>query len=159
VRIELRKTSVQRHELAIVRADGRRESVSCETRSVLVHDFIHYAVESEAKLDAGFWGSLARGRTLAEMNDRARVLDGPDAVEMAAEMATIERFVGALHGASKGVAAADVVAGIRRYAEGMNEPLPAWLTEALVVNVQERLRRLMGAWKATPHGGTLALDW
>jgi hypothetical protein len=155
VRIELRRISEQRHELAIVRADGGRESVGCETRSVLVHDFIHYAVEAEAGLDGGFWGSLARGRTLAEMNDRTRVPDGPDAHEMA----TIERFVGALHGASKGVAPAELVAGIQRYAAGMNEPLPAWLTEALVVNVQERLRRLMGAWKATPHGGTLALDW
>ena len=155
MRIELRKISEQRHELAIVRADGGRESVSCETRSVLVHDFIHYAVEAEAGLDGGFWGNLARGRTLAEMNDRARVPDGADG----GEMATIERFVGALHGASKGQAAAGLVAGIQRYAAALNEPMPAWLTEALVVAVQERLRRLMGAWNATPYGGTLALDW
>jgi hypothetical protein len=155
VRIALRKISDQRHELAIVRPNGRRESVTCETRSVLVHDFIHFAVEAEAHLDAGFWGSLARGRTLAEMNDRTRPPDGAGA----AEMATIERFVGALHGASKGLAAADVVAGIRRYAAGLNEPMPAWLTEPLVVAVQERLRRLMGAWNATPYGGIMALDW
>jgi len=155
VRIQLRKISDQQHELAIVRADGRRESVACETRSVLVHDFIHHAVEAEAKLDAGFWGSLARGRTLAEMNDRARPPSGDGAVEMA----TIERFVGALHGAAKGQGAADVVAGIERYAAGLNEPMPAWLTEAFVVAVQERLRRLLGAWNATPHGGTMELDW
>ena len=36
-------------------------------------------------------------------------------------MATIERFVGALHGAGKGQPAADVVAGIERYAAALNE--------------------------------------
>jgi hypothetical protein len=159
VRIQLRKVSDQRHELAIVRPDGRRESVACETRSVLLHDFIHYAVEAEAKVETGFWGRLARGRTLAEMNDRARPPSGDGAAKMATEMATIERFVGALHGAAKGQAAADVVAGIERYAAGLNEPMPAWLTETFVVAVQERLRRLVGAWNATPYGETLELDW
>ena len=155
MRILLRKVSDQRHELAIVRPDGGRESVSCETRSVLLHDFLHFAVEAAAGLTSGFWGSLARGWTLAEMNDRAR----PPSGDGDAEMATIERFVGALHGAAKGQAAAGVVAGIERYAAGLNEPMPAWLTETFVVAVQERLRRLVGAWNATPYGETLELDW
>jgi hypothetical protein len=67
--------------------------------------------------------------------------------------------VGALHGASKGVVAAELVAGIRRYADGVGEPMPSWLTEALVVDVQERLRHLVGAWRATPYGGTMTLAW
>ena len=161
VRILLRKVSDQRHELAIVRPDGRRESVSCETRSVLLHDFLHFAVEAAAGLSSGFWGSLARGWTLADMNDRARPPSGDLAAEAVTvtEMATIERFVGALHGAGKGQPAAEVVAGIERYAAAMNETAPPWLTEALVVDVQERVRRLVGAWNATPYGGTMELEW
>lgn len=157
VRILLCKVSDQRHDLAIVRPDGRRESVTCETRSVLLHDFLHFAVEAAAGLSSGFWGSLARGWTLAEMNDRARPPSGDGAAE--AEMATLERFVGALHGAGKGQPAAEVVAGIERYAAAMNETAPPWLTEALVVDVQERVRRLVGAWNATPYGGTMELEW
>jgi hypothetical protein len=97
MRILCRKISGEQHELAIVRPDGRRESLVCETRSVLMHDFIHHAVESAARLESGFWGLLARGRTLAEMNDRA----GLPSAEEAAEMAIVERFVGALSGAAK----------------------------------------------------------
>ena len=93
------------------------------------------------------------------MNDCARPPSGDSAAEAVTEMATIERFVGALHGAGKGQPAAEVVAGIERYAAAMNETAPPWLTEALVVDVQERVRRLVGAWNATPHGGTMELEW
>ena len=155
MRIVFRKISDERHELTIVRADGRRESLLCETRSVLMHDFIHYAVESAAGLETGFWGLLARGRTLAEMNDRA----GLPSADEAADMATVERFVGALSGAAKQVPAAQLIAGIRRYAGAMNSDVPPWLTEAAVVDAQERLRHLVGAWRATPAGAALELDW
>lgn len=55
VRIALRKISDERHDLTIVRGDGQRETVTCETRSVLVHDLLHHAVEAEAGLSYGFW--------------------------------------------------------------------------------------------------------
>jgi hypothetical protein len=159
MRILFRKIRGERHELAheltILRPDGRRESVLCETRSTLMHDFIHYAVEGAAHLETGFWGRLAAGRTLAEMNDRA----GLPAADEAAEMATVERFVGALSGATKGVPAAKLVAAVARYAAGTNDPVPRWLTEAVVVEAQERLRGLVGAWRATPPGAAVELDW
>jgi hypothetical protein len=156
VRILFRKIPGERqHELAIVRSDGRRESLLCETRSVLMHDFIHYAVESAAGIEAGFWGLLARGRTLAEMNDRA----GLPSAEEAAEMATVERFVGALSGAAKEVPAAELVAGLRRYAGAMDAAVPRWLTEAVVVDAQERLRGLIGAWRAAAAGAAVVLEW
>jgi hypothetical protein len=155
VRIFFRKVSGEQHELTIARPDARRESLLCETRSVLMHDFIHYAVESAAQLETAFWGLLAQGRTLAQMNDRA----GLPSAEEAAEMATVERFVGALSGAVKEVPAAQLIAGIRRYAGAMESDVPPWLTEAVVVDAQERLRRLVGAWRATPAGAALELDW
>jgi hypothetical protein len=155
MRILFRKIPGAHHELVIVHPDGRRESTLCETRSTLLHDFIHYAVEGAARLETGFWGRLAAGRTLAEMNDRAG-LPSPDE---AAEMATVERFVGALSGAAKGVPAAELVAAIARYASGTNDVAPPWLTEAVVVEAQERLRSLVGAWRATPPGAAVELDW
>ena len=155
MRILFRKISGERHELTIVRPDERRESLLCETRSVLMHDFIHYAVESAAQIETGFWGLLAHGRTLAQMNDRA----GLPSADEAAEMATVERFVGALSGAVKEVPAAELVAGIRRYAAAMDTEVPSWLTESLVVDAQERLRRLVGAWRATQAGAAVELDW
>jgi hypothetical protein len=159
VQIQLRKISDERHALRIVRADdgggGALDEVECETRSTLVHDLLHYAVESEAGLAGGFWGNLAAGLTLADMNDRTGAPLGGGASEMAA----IEQIVGALSGAVKGRSAAEMVAGMRRFAAALGATMPDWLTEPFVEAVQERMRRLLGHWRATPHGATMNLEW
>jgi hypothetical protein len=154
MRIAFVKLSDTQHALELVRARGRRERVVCETRSYLLHDFMHLAVESEARLTSGFWGKLAAGTTLAEMNDRTRS-SGPDSAELVA----IEQLVGALHGATKRRAPGELVARLRLNPESLAVPLPDWLTEELVVRVQARLRRLTGQWKATPYGGSLEVEW
>jgi hypothetical protein len=155
MRIQFCKISDERYELRIIRPDGSVEAAPCETRSTLVHDFLHFAVEQAAALSHGFWGILARGRTLADMNDRTGMSLGAEAPAIM----DVERLVGALSSAAKGVDALDVVAGIRRYYAAMDLVAPDWLAESLVRDVQERLRRLMGAWNATPYGGTMELDW
>jgi hypothetical protein len=149
--VVFRKMSEERHELEIVRDDGCRERVVCETRSYLVHDLLHYAVESEAEVRGGFWGSLANGKTLAEMNDRNAMMGG--------EMPIIERVVGALSGAVKGRSAAEMVAALDQHAAALGSTNPAWLTVELVAAVQERMRKLLGHWKATPFGGSMELTW
>jgi hypothetical protein len=155
MRIVLRKISDERHALEIERGDGRRDRVECETRSYLVHDLLHYAVESEAGLSTGFWGLLAKGKTLVDMNDRT----GRAMMEESQEMAVIEGVVGPLSGAVKGRSGAEMVAAFRRYWTALEtEPVP-WLTESFVIAVQERMRRLLGSWSATPFGGTMELDW
>lgn len=71
------------------------------------------------------------------------------------ELLVVERLVGALDGAAKGQDAAAVVAAVRRDDETSGVATPAWLTEALVRRVQERMRRLLGEWRATPS----AVQW
>jgi hypothetical protein len=154
MRVSFVKLTDERHALEIVRDDGRRERVECETRSYFLHDLLHFAVESEGGLTGGFWGRLAAGTTLAEMNDRTRPV-GPESPELLA----IEQLVGALHGATKGREADELVAGMRRFAEALGQGLPDWLTEPFVVRVKERLRRLVGHWNATPYGGSMDLDY
>jgi hypothetical protein len=155
MRIAFRKTSEERHVLEIVRPDGRREQEDCETRSYLAHDLLHYAVESEARLTGGFWGNLARGKTLADMNDRT----GRAMAEASAEMAVIERLVGALSGAVKGRSAKEMVTALAMYAEALGTTNPDWLTEPFVLAVQERMKKLLGQWKATPFGAAMELGW
>ena len=160
VRIELRKISDEAHELAIVRLagaldPGARESLRCETRSTLVHDLLHFAAEKEAGVQSGFWGTLAAGHTLADMNDRTGVALGAAGPDVMA----VERIVGPLSAALKGTSAADLVVRLRGYLAETGTPAPAWLTEAFVAAVQERMRRLLGAWRAVPFGESLHLDW
>ena len=155
VRILLRKLSNERHTLEIVRDDGRSEQMECETRSYLHHDLLHYAAEAEARLDDGFWGNLARGKTLAQMNERtgqAMAAEGP-------RMLAIEQVVGVLSAVVKGASANIVVAAFHDYATNAGFPIPGWMTEAFVSAVEERMSRLLGRWKATPCGDAMALQW
>jgi hypothetical protein len=151
MRIRLRKLSEERHELAISRDGASWETAECETRSYLTHDLLHYAVEAEAGVQSGFWGRLASGATLAEMNDRARAMEE--------EMAVIEQVVGALSASVKGRPAAEVVAGVKGFAWSVGRTIPPWLTEERVLAVQERMRRLVGRWTAMAHGAALELTW
>ena len=155
MRILFEKLSDERHRLVIERAPGAREALECETRSCLVHDLLHYAVESEARLATGFLGYLAAGKTLADMNDRT----GAAMTDAAPDMAAIEQLVGALHGSTKGIPAGELVAGIRRFAASLGATMPDWLTERFVVAVQDRMRRLQGHWRATTFGGVMDLPW
>jgi hypothetical protein len=151
MQIRFWKLSDERHELAVCRDRAAWEATDCETRSYLVHDLLHYAVESAAGLPSGFWGRLAAGATLAPMNDRTRSMD--------AEMAVIEQLVGALSMSVKGPPAAEVVARLQSFASSMGGTTPTFLTEDFVLAVQERMRQLLGRWKATPRGAALELTW
>jgi hypothetical protein len=155
MQILLTRLTDDQHRLEIVRADGSSEALTLETRSCLLHDLLHLAVESEAGFESGFWGCLARGKTLADMNDRT----GEAMKEHAADMATIEQAVGALTGAAKGVEAAVVMEGLHRWLEAQERQPPPWLDVAFIIRVQERMRRLMGHWRATRHGQTMAVTW
>jgi len=155
VRILFHKRSDERHTLEIVREDGRREAVDCETRSTLVHDLLHYATEAEAGLESGLWGNLARGKTLADVDDRSGAAMGAALPELMA----VERIVGALSAIAKGRSAREVAAGIQVWTEAAGLEVPPWLTGDLVDAVQERLRRLLGRWRATPFGEAMDLPW
>ena len=155
LQILLHKHSDDRHALELVRANGERECVECETRSHLQHDLLHYAVEAEAGLQTGFWGNLARGKTLEHMNDRS----GQALAAEIPELMIIERTVGALTHAVKSGAASEIVAALRGYEAALGAAPTPWLSEALMDGVRERMRKLMGQWRATPYGGTMALRW
>lgn len=152
MRIRFHKISEQEHVLELVRDEGPGERITCETRSLLIHDLLHYAAESAADYRGGFWGQLAGGRSLAEMNHRTGEAMPP-------EMRMIEQVVGVLHGAVKGRAAGEIVSGLAEYAAATGVPVPSWLTVEFVAGVQESMRRLVGQWKATRFGGAMELDW
>lgn len=147
MRISFHRLNDAEHELEV-----GDERVRCETRSLLVHDLVHFAVEAAAGLSTGFWGSLASGTTLATMNDR-EAYGGPD-------LWWIEKLVGMVQGATK---ASDdpktIVDALARGAAASDESLPTWISVEVVADVLERMRRLHGHWKATPFGDTMTLEW
>jgi hypothetical protein len=133
------------HRFEAIRADGTREAREFETRSLLLHDLVHFAVESEAKLKGGFYGTLAEGANY-------------DAPREGSEAMAIEYVVGPLQGALKGdIDPEAFVTRLRGVQASMGFAMPDWLTADLISGALERLRQLQGQWRATPFGQTMEL--
>lgn len=157
MRILFTKLTNERHALEVIRRDGSRDRVELETKSLWLHDLTHFAVESEAGVQDGFWGLLASGKTMAEMNDRT----GKGIEAYAGEMQVIEMLVGAISGALSGVPLESVSENIKGYFEhiGRGGQFPTWLTSAYIGRVNDRMRHLVGHWKGTPFGATMEIEW
>jgi hypothetical protein len=148
--VRFKRLTPTHHEFAYVRADGSGEAVTLETKSLLQHDLIHFAVETEAGLRQSFYGKLASGLTLGRIA----------AETLAGEAAATERAVGAMTGALKTDAPGErIVAGFQTLGEALGEPATPWFTADFVERARERMRRLEGEWKATPFGGTMSLTF
>lgn len=129
------------HRFEAIRDNGAREVRELETRSLLAHDFVHFALESEGQLSHGFYGSLSRGASYE--------------TEAAQE---IEYVVGPLQGLLK--AEFDPAAFVERFRavrENTEQSMPDWLTPDLITRTSARYHRLQGQWRATPFGQTMEL--
>ncbi len=153
--IRFHKISHDRHTLELIRPGLPPERVEYETRSFLNHDLLHYAVESVACLQDGFWGKLAQGKTLVEMS-QAAAMEFADGSPL---LAQIEGIVGPFSALTKGVAPQELFMDLARRAAEMNSSLPAWLSESMTVAVHARMRQLLGHWKATEFGSWMELEW
>lgn len=149
------KLSDQRHSLAYVRSDGTGETSELETRSFLVHDFVHYAVETEAGLKHSFYGLLDAGHNYSELNAKD---EAQGATVIRDEVGMTEGVVGPLQTLlTKGADPETFLELFAMNLEAQGQSLPPYLDTAFVARVAERFRRLQGAWKATRYGGTLEL--
>lgn len=150
LKIAFTRLDSKRHRVAIIRADGSAEHRDLETRSFLQHDLIHFAVEKEAGVRTGFFGGLAAGASVTE------------AVPLEGERLVIEQVVGAFTGTHKQPSAQEPKAfadALSAFIVTVGGVPPAWLSEAYVIAVRERLRRLEGQWRATAFGEDMNLEF
>jgi hypothetical protein len=145
MRIRLQRLSNDRHRLTVERADGARVERELETRSTLLHDLVHYAVEAEAGISDGFWGRLAAG---ADFDDLLREAEAP----ASRGLWLAESLVGPMQAVWKQRLDPD------RYVEQARRAAP-FVDRAFVDRVLARLRALWGHWGATPFHEALELDW
>jgi len=146
------RVSLTHHRFEYRRADGTGEVVEMETSSLLVHDLLHYAVESEADLRGSFYGILGKIGGYEELS----VAGG---AALGGEIAITERVVGALTGAMQqdDLDVDAFVVQAREYLDIYEERAPRWFTPAFILAVRERMRQLTGRWKAAPFGETMEL--
>ena len=155
MQIRLTRLTNERHRIEFVRDDGTREAHEMETRSALLHDLAHYAVETEACLRASFYGRLASGETYEAL------LTVPPA---SFEAMQTERVVVRVQTIAKSDTWSDVdpdgfAQSIAASFRSVGYEPPAWLHGDLIARVRERLRRVQGQWRATPFHQTLQLEF
>lgn len=150
--VKLTRISPTHHTFAYTRQDGTGETLELETKSFLFHDLLHFAVESEARLQHSFYGNLAKSSsyaTLAELNGEAE-----------GEIGMTERVVGGLTGYFKSQMDAQAFLELmRNMVQATGEDLPPWLTGDFLANIKEQMRRLQGEWNALPFGKTMELQF
>jgi hypothetical protein len=146
LKIVLTKLTNTHHRIEFVRANGVRDGAELQTRSFLLHDLVHYGVESEAKLRRAFYGTIADGMLYSEI--AANPPRNPEAV-------FVERVVAMLQKCAKGdLKSYNFVGTLREFPDGRNAD---WFSQDFVKRALERVRRVQGQWKATPFRRAMEL--
>ncbi len=148
--IRTTRISPTHHQLSYTRPDGTGETITLESKCCLYHDFLHFALESEAGLMKSFFGHLANAKSYAELSSMdASYRD---------EIGMTERVVGVLTGAIKSDIAPEAAIGVlKNWLDAYNEPVPAWFTADLFVRVKDHMRRLVGEWTKMKFGETMTM--
>ena len=154
MRILLTRVSNQNHRLEVVRSDGSGDATELVTREALFHDLLHYAVESSLPTQRGFWGTLASGKTIADLNDRT----GESVKDNAETLYRVEGIVGAMTGVVE-MPADQALTRLEWFSESQNQQPPDWCNAAFVTEAVETMRQLQGRWRATRFGEPMELEW
>lgn len=157
MKIAFQKISNDQHRLTIERADGSSETSILETKSLLLHDFIHLAVELEAGLKESFWGLVASGKSFLELVSKDEMQGaGIDRTEVG----VTEFVVGAMTGAvQRSIPPIDLIEGMNNFFAASNQTFPIYLTPEFIERTSERLRHIRGAWNATAFGDVFVVQW
>lgn len=144
MKISFTRLNSHSHELRVHRADGSSETATLETSVFFLHDLAHFVVEKMLDYRGGFWGMLAVGHALSELNGKTNPLTE--------KLRFIEKIVGPVQSAYMGHFPAAFVATATSH---LSFPLPDGFAEAAIM----RIGSLEHDWKALPFGGILELDW
>lgn len=131
MRVGFQNHDPKRHRFVVERAPHPPIDVLYESRSMLLHDFAHYAVEGALGTEAGFYGWLARGADPTELRENGGIDDEALAVLMG-----LEGQVALLQSAFK-------------RNQGSAGPADSW----------NRLRAVFGAWRKCRQTEILWLPW
>ena len=149
--LRFRRVSPTHHKIGYVRRDASSEEAVVETRSLLTHDFLHFALESEANCMNGFYGLVGKGYSYRQLAGKEPALSPP------AETEAVERVVGALTAVVKGASPSDAMSGLQGLFDAHGEELPAWLTLDLISRASDRFRRILSQWNSLRFGEVLEL--
>ena len=131
-------------QYTVTRDDRSVESFTLETKTYFLHDMCHFVAERELNYPLGFWGMLAKGAAINELNGKTN--------PQTAELRFIEQLVGPVQSVYSGHIPEQL---FEQFVAHLDFSIPAnFLRDCL-----SALSSITAAWEALPLGGQLALDW
>lgn len=150
----LTKKNHDEHFFRFIRDDATETSTVLETRSMLRHDFAHYAVESIAGLKQSFFGMLNAGIDIDRFMDKK--LPPP----ISHEALTTEMVSALLQSAtSKDTTVSVLEERVVKGLETMGLQTPHYVTFENIKKMQLEFRLLFERWQVMKTGETMTLDW
>lgn len=143
--ITLSKLNPQRHRMDIFRADATIDGVELETRSFLLHDLMHFAIERALGLQNGFYGLLAMGHDLMDVRQPELLSETERACLHTAD-ALVEPMLSVWQ---RQLSVTD-------YVTQLSAP---GLDAVFVSEVQAHVRSLLDTWRRLPYGDGMSLLW
>jgi hypothetical protein len=149
-------TEVERDDGAVVRLRG-------PGARGLPHDLVHYVVESELRVDRGFWGKVARGENVGKVeyvrapSRRVRPLKHAPRGK-GGDVEAIVGLVQRIHTTLQ----EKTPSAVGDYLDSSLTPAlreRAGLDPTAVLRMCRRLDHLGGKWSKLRNGGRLVLDW
>jgi hypothetical protein len=148
-------TEVERDDGAVVRLGG-------PGAQGIPHDLVHYVVESELRVDRGFWGKVARGENVGKVEyvrapTRRRPALGHAPRGKGGDVEAIVGLVHRIHRLPERTESA-----VRESLDTSLTPsvrARAGLDSKAVLRMCRRLDDLGGRWAKLGNGGRLVLDW
>lgn len=131
-------------QYTVTRHDRSVEDFTLDTKTYLLHDICHFVVERSLNYAAGFWGMLAKGAAISELNGKTN--------PQTAALRFIEQIVGPVQSVYSGHISEHL---FEQFVAHLDFIVPAnFLRDCL-----SDLNSIMTAWEALPLGRQLTLDW
>lgn len=136
------KVSDEKHQFSFKREDGSQGTSDLVSRSFLLHDFVHLALESEAQFEQAFYGLLALGTSLEELNIRGEGF-------LTRELELAEALTGPMQAVYNGRFSPE------DYVTQLGARAPELVSLEFVQRVLGRIRKLMGHYRSLKYGETM----
>jgi hypothetical protein len=118
--------------------------------SLPYHDLAHYVVERELRMSEGFYGQIASGRSIEELNDPAVIRSLPPQVWEA------EVITRTLQGLGNG---AVEQSEFRASVEAELQRVPHGITDGTGTRMLNTYIHLLNTWEQVAEGAALELHW
>ena len=144
MKIEIKKATNHRCEYTITRDDKSVERITLDTKTYLVHDICHYAVEKNLKYSKGFWGMLSDGYSFSELFGKKN----PNTTEL--------RFIEQIVGPVQSVFLGNIP---KQDFDLFVKHLDLTLTEDILHACLTEIETILKQWEQLSIGQRLTLEW